>query len=132
MRKDSDDPFTMHILGNIDPSVFKTLNLLQLEAIKQAIAASQPYRRHPVDIRMTIPLFFMKLYLVLLMGRDKRSTTRNKEERRKQKATTMSAVFGVYLIICAAFPIIFLALYVVKSFLGIDLFPDQHLSDFFG
>ena len=131
MSKDNNDPFTLHILGNIDPNVFRTLNLLQIEAIKNAVSASIPKQKHPVDIRVQIPLFFMKLYLVLLIGRDRRSETRNKEDARRHKTGKMSVVTGAYLVISACFPILFLILYFIKSALGIDIMPDQHLSDLF-
>jgi len=131
MSKDTNDPFTLHIMGNIDADVFKTLNILQIEAIKQAVAAAKPYKKHPVDLRLTFPLFFVKLYMVLLIGRDRRCATRNKEDARKKKAGAMSVALGIYLTLCAAVPVIFLGLYVVKSLLGIDLMPDKHLSDLF-
>lgn len=130
-NKQADDPFTLHVMGNIEPEVFKTFNLLQIEAIKHAVAASKPHKQHPVDVRFCLPLFFIKLYFVLLIGRDKRSNTRNKEEARKHKATTASIATSLYLFVCAIFPVVFLLLYLVKSWMGIDLMPDRHLSDLF-
>ena len=130
-KKSNNDPFTLHVLGNIDPNVFKTLNILQIEAIKNAVSASIPKQKHPIDIRIMVPLFFLKLYLVLLIGRDRRSETRNKEDARKQKAGKVSMFAGAYLFISACFPILFLLLYIFKSLLGIDLMPDQHLWDLF-
>lgn len=130
MRNNANDPFTLHILGNIEKSVFLTLNVLQIEAIKQAISASAPFKKHPVDVRMSIPLFFFRFYFVLLAGRDRRSETRNKEDARRKKTGAMSIFFGLYIAACACVPILFMVLYVTKSWLGIDLFPDQHLSDF--
>ena len=127
--KNNNDPFTLHILGNIDKSVFLTLNVLQIEAIKHAISASTRMKKHPVDCRITLPLFFMRFYFVLLAGRDRRSETRNKEDARRKKTGAMSIFFAIYVSACTCIPLFFAVFYIAKSWLGIDILPDQHLSD---
>lgn len=124
------DAFTHHVYQQIDPAVRVTFTPSQVTAIENAIRASRPYQKHPVDLRGTFPLYFMRLYFVLLMGRDKRSQTRNKEEKRRQQAAWGSALVSVYVILSMLTPVVFAALYLTKSLAGIDLFTELHLSDF--
>lgn len=123
------DAYTQHVMSNIPPDVFNSLNLLQIQAIESAIGKNAPFRKHPMDVRGTISFFFIRFYFVLLVGRDRRYLSREKEGRRRQKARSMSIVFGIYSVICIVAPIIFLLLYLLKSLVGIDLFPDSHLID---
>lgn len=130
MKPEPVDAFTQHIMGHIDPQVFKSLNIVQLEAIRQAVSANAPVKRHPFDFRGTVPLYFFRLYFVLLVGRDKRSDVRNKELARRNSAKTFSVMMTLYLFFCALLPVAFIALYVLKSLMGIDL-TEGHLTDWF-
>lgn len=123
------DAFTYHVYQSIDADVRATLTPRQVHAIETAIRANKPFQKHPVDLRGSFPLFFMRLYFVLLMGRDKREPTRNKEAFRRKSAVLGSAMFSVYILICMLLPVGFLAIYVLKSFIGIDLVEGIHLSD---
>ncbi|WP_075187216.1 hypothetical protein [Teredinibacter haidensis] len=123
------DAYTQHVMGAIDPEVFKTLNLVQLQGIRAAICANAPFRKHPVDIRGTLPLYFLTYYFVFLMGKDRRSATRERERLRLRYMKGLGAFAFVYTFIAAAIPLLFLVLYLLKSLLGIDIFSDQHLSD---
>lgn len=125
------DAYTQHVMSNIEPAVFKSLNLVQLRAIESAISRNAPFRRHPIDVRCVLPLFFIRLYAVILVGRDKRYNTRNKETSRKLYAQGLSLGAMIYILLAMTIPIAFILLYLIKSFLGIDIFPDQHLWDFF-
>ncbi len=125
------DAFTHAVYQKIDADVRATLSPRQVHAIENAIRASKPFQRHPVDVRGVLPCFFARFYFVLLMGRDRRSPVRNKEQRRRQQASIASAMCSVYLLLCALLPLIFLGLYLIKAWLGIDIFPDAHLSDWF-
>ena len=54
-----------------------------------------------------------------------------KEEKRKHKAAMGSALLSVYFILSLLMPVILALLYLLKSFLGVDIFPDMHVQDFF-
>jgi len=123
------DAFTHHVYQSIDSDVRATLTPRQVHAIETAIRANKPFQKHPVDLRGTFPLFFMRLYFVILMGRDKREPTKNKEANRRKRAALSSAVLSVYILICMFIPIGFLALYILKSFIGIDLIEGVHLNE---
>jgi hypothetical protein len=131
MKSNKVDAYTQHTLSNIKPEVFKTLNLVQLEAIRQAISANAPFRQHPIDIRIALPLFFVKFYLVFLVGQDRRSDTRARESLRRTAVRGMIFILILYGLVALSIPLIFLMLYALKSLMGIDIFPDQHLRDFF-
>ena len=131
VRQTEVDAYTQHIMTNIPPEVFSTLNIVQIQAIESAISNNAPFRKHPLDLRGQLSLYFIRYYFVILIGRDRRSSSINKEERRRTKAKSVSVMMFIYALICMLAPILFIALYLIKSFLGIDIFPDQHLSDFF-
>ncbi|WP_320821671.1 hypothetical protein [Reinekea sp.] len=130
MKSTKVDAFTQHTLSNIKPEVFKTLNLVQLEAIRQAISANAPFRQHPIDIRVALPLFFVKFYFVFLIGQDNRSDTRARESLRRTAVKGMMFVLILYGLVALSIPVIFFLLYAFKSLIGIDLFADRHLGDF--
>ncbi len=123
------DAFTHHVYESIDANVRATLTPTQVHAIETAIRANKPYQKHPFDFRGVIPLFFFRMYFVLLMGRDKRKPTRDKEAHRRHKTALGSALLSVYVMLCMLLPIGFLALYVLKSLMGIDLIEGVHLSE---
>lgn len=126
------DVYTEHVMSNIDPAVFSSLNLLQIQAVEIAVSSSAPFRRHGVDLRGTLRLYFAQFYFVILMGRDRRIDISNREAGRRYQAGVVSAFIMLYTLICIALPVVLLLLYGIKSWLGIDLFPDQHLSDILG
>ncbi|WGO98771.1 hypothetical protein QFX18_01685 [Saccharophagus degradans] len=123
------DAYTQHVMSRIDPDVFKTLNIVQLEAIRTAISANAPFRQHSIDLRGTIPLYFSKLYFVFLIGKDRRSDTRNKENMRIKASKGISFVMFLYTLLAVLTPIILIILYGLKTLAGIDIFPDSHLED---
>lgn len=130
-KKNKVDAYTQNVMNSIEPTVFKTLNLVQLEAIRQSVSANAPFRKHSIDIRGSIPLYITKFYFVFLIGKDRRSSTREKEIHRKEIAKGVSILGFIYIILTLSIPILFIFLYALKSFLGIDIFPDRHLNDLF-
>jgi len=123
------DPFTYHVMERIDPKVRASLTPAQLSAIKEAISASRPLKKHPIDIRGIIPVFFVRYYFVILSGRDRRLYTKRIEEKRRW-LTSLSG--GLTLFILGVVPLILilvLLLYLIKCTCGIDIMPDIHLKD---
>jgi len=123
------DAFTHHVYESIDSKVRATLTPTQVHAIETAIRANKPYQKHPFDFRGVLPLFFIRMYFVLLMGRDKRQPTRDKEALRRHNTALGSALLSVYIMLCMLLPVGFLLLYVLKSLMGIDLVEGLHLHD---
>ena len=122
----STDAFTEHVLRRIAPEVRASLSPGQSEAIADAIRSSQSQKQHPIDIRGFFPLFFARYYFVFFMGRDQRRTTRAIETERRQKVALAGKVLFFISVFSPFILLIFLFLYVLKSVLGIDIFPNRH------
>ena len=127
----SNDVYTYHILNRIDPNILNSLSFKQLSAIKDAIRASQPKKKHGVDLRGVIPLYFAKYYFVLIMGRDNRVSTKEiVAERRKYGTVIGNLVF----IIFGISPLILLLLgfrYFFMSIPNIDNYIEKLLWNMF-
>lgn len=63
------------LLSQMPDEVAQSFDQRQLEAIQSALVASTR-KRHPVDIRWSIPLLMRQFYVVLLMGEEERSKAR--------------------------------------------------------
>jgi len=75
----SDPVFWQHF-AKISPEIADTFTEEQLEAIKQAFA-SRSWNRHPLDLRISVPIPGLRFYLVLLAGRERRSKKRLRSEK---------------------------------------------------
>ncbi len=86
--------------------VVNTFSEEQLEAI-QHFLNSQYWKRHPVDIRLSIPFVFTRLYLVFIAGADQRSSSRLKEERRQTPLWTATNILVSLFIVSVGWAIFF-------------------------
>jgi hypothetical protein len=107
------DPFFKVLANRCGPSIAGSFTPSQFSALKRAFAtrAADP---HPVDIRDTYSIFGFSFYMVLLMGREQRSTTRRRLEgptglsrmlRGGMKALWCGSVFAacaIIVIVCSA------------------------------
>ena len=74
------------------------------ESVTEAtkLSASQSPRaerwgnHHPVNIRLSIPLFARRYYLTVIAGKEKRSAERLKEERQKHPLTTTANMIFLF------------------------------------
>lgn len=127
-REDQAEIMVENTVRQIHPLIYATFTPKQLEAIRTAVRTSLP-KKHALDFRGIIPLFFFRLYFVFLMGRDVRQETHNVEMERRNTSLFMASVLflAVSMIVLIIFS--FGVLYILKSEMGIDLFPDRHLWD---
>ncbi len=123
------DPFTNHIWKRLDPEVRKSLSKEQTIAVLEAIHSGSKGRKHTIDLRGVIPLFFKKYYFVFHFGRDTRQQTLNAEQDRRQAAARFSDAVFIIFIVSPFILLGLLLLYFLKSALGINIFPNFHLSD---
>ena len=126
------DAYTDSVLRRIDAQVLESLTPDQFKAIKEGISDSRPYSRHPVDLRGLVPFFFARYYFVVLMGRDRRTSTIKEEIKRKQKGALAG---GAVFLLFALSPLILavlVVLYVFKSAGGIDIVEGEHAWEFLG
>ncbi len=112
-------------LGLIPENIRQTMAEIQIDAVVQVIklAIPQPAPKL-VDLRFDVDLLLTRLFVVLMVGRDRRKTAR------KYTVTPLNKVLNtglaIALIIGLSFLIsagVILVLYLIKSLLGIDLFP---------
>ena len=90
----------------------------QLKNLKVAITATS-WKKHAIDIRSSVSLFSYRYYYVLIAGRDQREMSRR--ELRVQRLIYF-LFFCLFLIFSTLLGI--LVLYLIKSAMGLDIFPD--------
>jgi len=123
------DPFTDNIIRRIDPKIRDTLSTTQVTAIIAAIR--NPEKIRPIDIRGIIPLYFARYFFVLLIGRDKRAVMEREEHMRRQKASWLGGILFAILVSLPFLLLLFVFLYLLKYFAGVDIVPDFHLWEIF-
>lgn len=125
--------FAEYVYSRIPTDVRNTFTESQKSAIRDALMGQHESCRHEFDLRLTIPLFFRKYYFVFLGGRDKRANSLRVELARLNRLPrgfVRSIYLGVVSIGLLIFFIVLAGLmYMLKSFIGIDLFSDFHLGD---
>ena len=123
------DPFTDNIIRRIDPKIRDTLSTTQVTAIIAAIRTPEKIR--PIDIRGIIPLYFARYFFVLLIGRDKRAVMEREEHMRRKKASWLGGILFALLVSLPFLLLLFVFLYLLKYFAGVDIVPDFHLWEIF-
>ena len=134
-NNNSSEIYADFTISRIDADVRESLTPTQLQAIRDALVANQPFKKHAIDVRGTIPLFFARFYFVVLAGRDKRRKTVDKEKRRTFEGNVsfgyLLSLLFLSFIAAMVWAAILLVVYWVKIELGIDLFSSIHLGDLF-
>jgi hypothetical protein len=74
------DPVFEQLFAKIPQEITDTFTEEQLEAIKKAFG-SRSWTRHPLDLRVSIPIPGLRFYLVLLAGPERRAKQRLQYER---------------------------------------------------
>ncbi|MEF3695247.1 MAG: hypothetical protein V3576_07865 [Candidatus Cloacimonadota bacterium] len=82
-----------------------------------------------IDIRFSF-WFFRRWYIVLIFGRDTRNQFISMDRGDMDKSLTSVAKLITYLIlVIVVFLLVALFLYLLKSYAGINIFPEAHLGD---
>lgn len=114
-----------YYLEKLDSPIRESLTLEQLEAFHQILSEAIP-KPSPklVDLRFVIDLVVSRFYVVLFIGKDRR-----KKQRRymPQVITRIGNTIAVAIILLGAnlalSAFIILAVYLLKSAVGVDLLP---------
>lgn len=116
------DPFVQQFFACIPPKTATTFSNTQLAALKQ-VFKERITKRHAVDIKFSIPLFRQGFYIVLLLGKEKRT-------KKRLQASIYQPVNSVLLTISALALITSLlsSVYIFKMTSGIHLFPNQDIQ----
>ncbi len=88
--------------------------------------------RHAIDRRGRIALYFVSYYYVFLLGRDRRESQRKVEQQRRFGAALLGNTFFVMVVLSPIILLLLAVLYLLKMYLGIDLFPNFHLPGAIG
>lgn len=120
-------------LNMLEPEILASFTPAQLQAIHLMLETAIP-KPSPkiVDLRFGIDLVFSRFYVVLLLGQEKRRYRRRYIPR--GIARVGNTIVAVLLLLSMNLLVslsILLLLYLAKSAVGIDLFPQEHLSDQF-
>lgn len=94
----------------------------QLEAIKDVLEATT-WKKHSLDLRSSISFFSYHYYYVLIAGRDQR--TMGREEIRFKRLMYLT-FFTLFITFSTLFGL--LVIYLIKSAMGIDIFPNFSLG----
>ena len=132
--RERSEVFAGFTISRIPHKTLSSLSVEQLNDVRSALVAQTNETRHSLDIRIRLPLFFRAYYFVLFAGRDRRRKTYNLELNRIERLP-IGLRRSVYLLVSGSLLLTVLVvltatLYLVKSFAGIDLMPNSHLSDY--
>ncbi len=132
-KKTSSQIFADFTMSRVPRVVRDSLTDEQYDAFRCALIAHDEHSRHRIDLRIRIPFFFRSYYVVVFAGRDRRASTHRLEYARLARvpkplrhAFYLLASFSVAAVIVL---VIFVVAYQLKSYIGIDLFPEFHLHD---
>ncbi|MGK5092705.1 hypothetical protein WDW89_11915 [Deltaproteobacteria bacterium TL4] len=119
------DPITDPVLYNIDPEVHDTLSTEQLLAFRNAIRAVIWRKKHLMDFRGILPLYFIKFYYSFFMGLDHR---RNSYYFKKDRRFSVSKLKSVLFLLFVSLSILSLVGFVV--YLMIYVAPESTLQNY--
>jgi hypothetical protein len=113
-----------NLIRGMDKSIVDSFTPEQLQALRQSINIRE-WRTHSVDFRPTLAVPFIpwNFYVVFLFGVNKRSLSTSEKFMASVIFLLIIFILGVTL-----FGVFFLILYLFKSWLGIDLFPESSLG----
>lgn len=82
-------PKSEGLAARIPAEVSAALNESQLAALEAAVGPPRPWRRQPIDIRLTFPIGGgRRAFLTLVGGTDKRNPTRRAQDREEHPIRT--------------------------------------------
>ncbi len=128
------DPYTHAVLQKLGLDTLNSFTEEQRKKLIESISACRPLQKHPIDFRGSFSLFFFHFYFVFLMGRDSRKKTKMMEIGRRHRTGLVGSFFARSLVLfyvgITLLILFFILAYLLKSAMGINIFPDKHLCDF--
>lgn len=128
--KSEPDP-VLHRLQQLPEPILASLTPEQHAAVYSLLERSLP-KPSPkiIDLRFVVDLLISRFYVVILVGKDRRTQQRRHVPAGVSRVGNLVAAIALLLSLNAFVSLgIFLLLYLLKSGVGIDIFP-SHLSDF--
>ncbi len=93
------------VLSRMPQDVYETLTEDQLAALREAIGAARPWRRHPIDIRVAFPLGGRRAFLTLIGGSDRRGGQRRGQDRQANPLITPGNMVFLGIIVVALYAV---------------------------
>jgi hypothetical protein len=123
-QKISNQPAITKLLSRMPEEVASSFTDEQLTHLLTAVG-SRGWGKHKVDFRGTfkLPFYQWRYYYVLLAGKNHRELSRKEKRMSLVITATLSSLFIIF-----SAGIGLLVLYLIKSALGIDLFPGFSLG----
>ena len=121
------DTFLRDFYARIPAAIAAEFTDAQLMAIRMAYGA-RTRGAHWIDLRSSIPLFGKRIYLVLLLGAERRSRARRQRDRSAHPLVRLGNILAVALFAMMLTAALLGFLYLLKSLLGIDLVPGHSLG----
>ena len=115
------EEFSEKFFERIPTALSETFTDEQLAALQNAFA--EKWASHPVDIRHSFGFWRWRYYFVVIGGHERRDLTRRQEQLFHLTEMYLLAVYLGSSILLGL-----IAIYLTKSALGIDLFPNFHLG----
>lgn len=117
MSKNSEhpDPYSIAVMRKLDYLLDEPLSDNQRSKLEEALSQCKP-KAHPVDLRGVLPLHFIRLYYVFLMGRDQRAITSKVDADLRQKTKLLANII-YWLVAFWPFYVILIFVYYVLTHL---------------
>lgn len=124
IKKSDRNSTVKKLLSGMEKSVADSFTYEQRKALQKSIT-TQDWRQHNVDFRPTLALPFLpwSFYLVFLVGVNRRGLLPAERFIAFTMFLFIVFIIGLLVVGCA-----FVLLYLLKSWLGIDLFPNESLG----
>jgi len=120
--KGEPDWFEKGLLQRVPANIRESFSDEQLSALKVAFGARK-WGKHPIDLRGTLSIWRWRYYFVVLMGRNKRLLTAREKRISLMIKTMLILMFFTFSTLMGL-----LVLYLIKSAMGIDIFPGFSLG----
>ncbi|MEA5577851.1 hypothetical protein [Anabaena sp. UHCC 0451] len=121
LNNNQKDYFDQKILAGIPAQIVATFTDAQLTELKR-VFVKRVSNSSAVDMRLYIPFFKRRFYLVLLIGKEKRSQQRLKDSKFKILNGFLQTMYTLTII-----SLILSSLYIIERELKINIFPDHQI-----
>jgi hypothetical protein len=102
-------------MSRVPEDVTAALTEAQIEQLRAAIGQARPWREHPVDIRVTVPLFARRLFVTLVGGAERRNPERRALDRAAHPLSTLPNLIFLGVGVVALYAIAGLVALVIAS-----------------
>ncbi len=119
-----------YYMQQVSVETLEKLDDAEMEHLKSIFQSAIPQKTPKIiDLRFVVDLLFVRYFVVLMIGKDRRKQHRHYEVN---GVTKVANIIGAILLIIAMSLLIstvtFLILYLLKSSLGINIFP-SHITE---